>query len=475
MVSCSLLPFLNFPGRSLRLPAIDVSKIVYDVAGNWGGMGVGLNGTSALGLLILVTAAFPATCGDLTPDGLLVVHTLLANRKLLNQLSQYTCLETIDRSRPTTKRHKPQKQDVVQLDVGVGAHQEIYSWPGDSSFSSKDLFSLVGHGLLANGLFESFAANLFIGDVGYVKAAGENVIDGKKAFHFTFTVPLLLQSRWEVNWLGARGWVGEEGEFWVNESDLTLLRLDVTATDIPLNVPLQSLTITIHYRLLSSDTGQVLIPETAALTAMESNEMLHREAIDFSHCRAFEAESNLSATTPEPDDLTKVIGRYEAEREIMPGGLVLGVSLETPVHANSTVVGDRVIAVLDAAVKTPMRETIPKGATLNGRVREFEKLEDPPNTFMVGLEFDELIWPGHTASFFASLLSLQSTPGVMPFLSSGREIRSGFGAFQGNQGVIKYTSPIAIPGVASFFLQGAGATLPKGFRTLWRTEDVAPH
>jgi hypothetical protein len=364
---------------------------------------------------------------------------------------------------------------VIQLDVGVGAHQEIYSWPGDSSFSSKDLFSLVGHGMLGNGLFESFAANLFIGDVGYVKAAGEDVMDGKKAFHFTFTVPLLQQSRWEVNWLGERGWVGEEGEFWVNESDLTLLRLDIMATDIPLNVPLQSLTMTIHYRLLSAGAGQVLIPETAALTAMERNETLYQEAIDFSHCRAFEAKSNLSATAVEPEDLMKAMGRYEAEKEVIPGGVVLGISLETPVHANNTVVGNRVDAVLDAPVKIPTHEVIPKGATLKGRVRQFERLEDPPNTFMVGLEFDELTWPGHSATFFASLLSLRSAPGVTSVLSNTREVRSSFGVFQGSRSIIEYTRPITIPGVASFYLQGPGATLPKGFRMLWRTEDVARH
>lgn len=325
-------------------------------------MGVTFSGIAAtLGALILAPVAFPATPDDLSPETLLVVHTLLANRKLLNQLSQYTCLETIERSRPTTKRHKPQKQDVVQLDVGVGAHQEIYSWPGDASFSSKDLFSLVGHGILASGLFESFAANLFIQDVGYVKAAGENIIDGKKAFHFTFTVPF-LQTKWEVNWLGALGWVGEAGEFWVDKSDLTLLRLDVMATDIPLNVSLHSLTITIHYRLLPSGTGPVLIPEGAALTAIERNGTLYQEAIDFSHCRAFEAESNLAAATAEPEDLTKVISRYEAQREVMPGGLVLGISLVAPVRAENTVVGNRVGAVLDAPVKTPTREVIPKGA-----------------------------------------------------------------------------------------------------------------
>ena len=210
-------------------------------------MGVLLNSRPAvLAVSSLVFAISVAISADLSPETLLVAHALLANRKLLSQLSQYTCLETIERSRPTTKRHKFEKQDVIQLDVGVGAHQEIFSWPGDAAFTSEDLGSLVGHGMLANGLFQSFAANLFIGDSGYVKAAGESIIDGRKAFHFTFTVPLLLQSRWEVNWMGARGWVGEEGEFWVDQSDLRLLRLDVAATNIQPTIPLQSLRLTIH-------------------------------------------------------------------------------------------------------------------------------------------------------------------------------------------------------------------------------------
>ncbi|HEX4232530.1 MAG TPA: hypothetical protein VHZ07_27970 [Bryobacteraceae bacterium] len=145
-----------------------------------------------------------------------------------------------------------------------------------------------------------------------MKAAGENIIDGKKALHFTYTVPF-LQSKWEVNWLGARGSVGEAGEFWVNAPDLSLLRLDVVATDIPLELPLQQLKVTIHYRHLSSGTGQVLVPESATLTAIERNGTLYREAMDFSHCRVFEAESNLSATSAESEDLTKAMSRYEAE------------------------------------------------------------------------------------------------------------------------------------------------------------------
>lgn len=429
---------------------------------------------AVLGVLILVMATPLASADDLSPETLLVAHTLLANRKLLSQLSEYTCLETISRSRPTTKRHKLENQDVIQLDVGVGAHHEIFSWPGDASFTSEDLGGLVGHGMLANGLFQSFAANLFIGDVGYVKAAGASIVDGRKAFRFTFAVPLLAQSRWEVDWAGARGSVGEEGEFWVSESDLMLLRLDVAATNIPFTVPLQSLKLTIHYRLLSSDAGHVLIPETAELIAIELNGTLYHEAIDFSHCRAFEAESNLSLSSSRPDDLKETISRYEAQREVLPAGLVLGIRLDTPVRTRNTVVGDRVSAVLDAPIKTPTDEVIPKGATLKGRIREFEMLDDPPNTFMVGLEFDELTWPGHSATFFASLLSLQPLPGVTSEISSGRKIQNSFGSLQSTRSVVEYTRPMTIPGVAAFFLQ-EGAALPQGFHMRWRTEDVAHH
>jgi len=427
-------------------------------------------GGRVLGALIIVLAALSAA-EDLPPEVLLVAHTLQANKKLLDRLPQYTCLETISRSRPSQKGHKPEKLDVIHLDVGVGAHEEIYSWPGATAFSSEDLSTLVGHGLLASGLFQTFAANLFIGDAGIVKAAGTSVINGKKAFHFTYTIPS-LRNTWTVNWLGAHGVVGEQGEFWVDGSDLTLLRLDVAAIDIPPNVPLQSLTLIIQYRTILSGSIRVLIPETAALRVLEWNGTLNQEAIDFSHCRAFEAESSLLAATSTTESLTKTIAHYEAQREILPGGLMFSVQLQTPIQAGKTIVGDAVSAVLESPVKPPGREVIPKGAVLTGRIREFESLGDPPNTFVVGLEFDELTWPGHSAAFLAKLFSMQPVPGIELTLSSEHVQKTISGGFQGNRTTVESIVPVAIPGVATIFPQGAGASLPKDFRMDWRTQEV---
>ena len=244
---------------------------------------------------------------------------------------------------------------------------------GASAFSSRDLFTLVGHGLLADGLFQAFAANLFIGNAAIVKADGTGLLHGRKAYHFRYSIPSLHKT-WNVDWLGAHGLVGEEGEFWVDEADLTLLRLDVVATDIPPSLPLQSLGVTIEYRTLEAGAGRALIPETSSIKALEWNGTLHQEAVDFSHCRAFEAESNLMLGGSKNEELTKVVAHYETERKIVPSGLLFNVSLETPIDGGKTMVGDAITAVLESSVRTTAQRNCPQGRGAQGtraRVSEF--------------------------------------------------------------------------------------------------------
>jgi hypothetical protein len=244
------------------------------------------------------------------------------------------------------------------------------------------------------------------------------------------------------------------------------------STDIPPNIPLQSLAVTIEYRTLAADAGPTLIPETAAVKALEWNGKLHQETVSFSHCRTFEAESNLLAGDSTPEELRKTVAHYEAKREILPSGLMVSISLQTPVRTDS-IIGDPVSAVLERPIKVSTAEIIPKGAILRGRVRKFQSLEDFRNTFVVGLEFDELAWPGHSASFLASLSSMQEIPGIASELTSQHVEQIFEGSFQGNRTTLETFTTAAIPGVASFFLQGPGASLPKGLRMTWRTLEAA--
>ena len=428
----------------------------------------------ALGLLAPIALVLAA---DLPPDVLLVAHTVQANRQLFTHLPQFTCLETISRSKPRKPNQKVQLQDIVQLDVAVGDKEELYSWPGDPAFSSSDLPSLVGHGFLANGLFENFAHILFISNSAVIRAAGPDVVLGRKAFHFTFRIPS-LQGFWNVNWLGAQGRVEQQGEFWVDEKDLALLRLDAAAVDIPVTLPLSSLNERITYRSLAAGAARVLIPETVTLKAVERSGLVNEDSVSFSHCRVFEAESSLlvdSAPTAEAGkQLASSVQRFETQNEVLPGGLLLSIRLDKDLPTVGGVVGARISAVLESDVKihspsTPL-ELIPKGALVTGRVRELQRMDDMAGqASLVGLEFDELHWPGHLARFFANLYSMQPTAGVDTKLSGETTTDHLFGR---TSTTVTSATVTAIPGVASFFLTSAAKTLPKGFRMTWRTQEI---
>ena len=123
---------------------------------------------------------------------------------------------TIIRQEKTAKQRKAQTLDTVQVDVGIGANDEIYSWPGETAFSSGGLEQLVGQGLVGSGFFAVDSKNLFLGNAAIVKPAEEQNAPGKGPTRFSYRIPSLM-NHWLVNWLGIRAVVGESGEFWTTK------------------------------------------------------------------------------------------------------------------------------------------------------------------------------------------------------------------------------------------------------------------
>lgn len=426
-----------------------------------------VRGVVIAGILFLVTtSSVPVYADDLPASVLAEAHARERNRELLKRAPMYTCLETISRESRRPKERKSRLLDLVQLDVGVGEHQEIYSWPGEQTFSAGGLADLIGTGMVATGLFHSFAHNLFVLDGGIVNFMGQQALQGKDTLHFRYLIPS-LQNKWSIDWLGATGVVGESGEFWVDAHTFTLLRLDVAAGDFPPNIPLNELTIGINYETLSNGAESTLIPSEAYIHAVETDGTEHRDAVAFSECRIFSAESKISDS---PKALEKAVASYEAHREALPGGVVLRLVLDTGIRAASAKMGDALTAHLDTRVKISSSNLIiPRGAQAKGRIREFRKLTDPPDTYEVGLAFNELDWPGHIAVFFGEAVDIPQVAGLSQFYSRGTtrsiDTLAGFLTTSTTENV----APLAMPGVATFFLGGAHA-IPKGVHLTWRTE-----
>ncbi|MGH9655682.1 MAG: hypothetical protein ACRD6B_19730 [Bryobacteraceae bacterium] len=421
---------------------------------------------SAVVLLVAGLSATPIDPQDLPQGIMAVARALRHNRDLLKNVSDYTCLETISRERKAPKQRNSLTLDVVQADVAVGEGTEIYSWPGEASFSSDNLEGLVGQGFVATGFFDAFAGNIFVQNGAAVKFAGKQDFQGRPALRFTYV--LSARAKWKVNWLGAHGNVGSAGEFWIDPKTFRLLRLDVHATQIPATLPLNAIQVAIDYKPLSIGNRDALIPSGAQILAVETTGTGYRDMIGYSQCHAFAAEATLSAS---PVNLKSAVQTYEAHRLHLPAGLKLRMALETRIQMNTAKIGDLVRARLEKAVKLSPELTIPRGSVIEGRVRELKTLGDPPNTRELGIAFDEIDWPGYAGIFFGKPIQIEQIPGLSMSLSkTTRQNRTTMiGALMNT--TTEQVWPAEIPGVATFFLTGS-RVVPKHFRMTWRTEET---
>ncbi len=344
---------------------------------------------------------------------------------------------------------------------GLGTNQEIYSWPGESIFSSEDLGKLVGHGFLGTGFFAGFPRNLFLSNAAIVGLASEQGTGGHTD-RFTYTTSSLT-NHWIVNWLGAKGTVGESGEFWVDENSRALVRLRAIAREIPPQLPLKEFAVSITYQTLHLNARSVLLPSSAELIAVEWNGTSHINSIGYSQCHVFEAESKVSDSG---ETLVKAVENYEGIRDVLPGGLDITIKLENGIRGDTARIGDLITARAVKAVRHAGHVIVPQDAIVKGRIREFRRLPDLPYA-QVGIEFNEIEMPGHVSTFFAHPVNLPLgietalSRGTTPPMHAAGSISSG--------SIAEKISLTEIPGVATFFIGGL-QTVPKGFQMTWRTQ-----
>lgn len=397
------------------------------------------------------------------------IHLLSVNRSLLRQLQFYTCQENIDRFVPD-EHGRPTVLDTVEVDVGVGRKHEMYSWPGDANFSPLDLGDLVGHGLLATGLFGGLARDLFFGKSVTMKLEEPSSIEGQKALRFNFAIPS-QDSHWQIVWNGQAGQLGEAGQFWVSAADYHLIRLSVEAVNIPPQVRLRSLSVTLDYVPLSSN----LVPDRAVVDALDTNGEAFHNAATFSHCHVFEVDSKLLSSD---DAEATLLNEYASQQPVLPAGLILHIKLKSMVYAHNAMVGESIEGRLQSAVKVSQRLTLPEGSVVKGRVRRFERVADLPNTYLVGMSFSEVEGAAHTYRFLGELRSMQRLATIRSEISRISNGPIGIGLLPGQQRLESgptaqsdsLSAPV-IPGATAFFLTNTDS-IPAGLEMVWRTKKL---
>jgi hypothetical protein len=328
---------------------------------------------------------------DLPPDLLLLAKIKVKMAGNLDRLPNYTCEQTIERSRRRAPDRKFELLDTVRIEVALVEGKELYGWRGANRIAESDLSNLVG-GTIGNGDFGLLARSIFLGGGGLFTYAGETILDRRKMIRYDYRVPL-LSSGYHLKVAPNEAVVAYHGSFWVEPETLDLVRLDVTADNIPLYLGLESASNTLEYRRRAIGGSDFLLPLDAEMLMVDLSGSENRNRTRFHACRQYAGQSVLSFADPPPDAPAQQQPQVVEVR--LPDEFRAELELATPIDSNSAAVGDAVEASLRKNLKDRGHIIAPKGAILKGRITQLQK---QGRSFAFSISFHSLEFPDGQAS-----------------------------------------------------------------------------
>ena len=414
---------------------------------------------AALGTAMAVGSA--ASQAGLPREVLLLTRIKRRMAQNLEHIPDYTCLETIERSRRRAALQPFQVVDTVRLEVVVVGGKELYSWPGAEKFEEEEVGAIVTGGLISSGDFAMHAHDVFATTNPMFTYGGVEELDGRRALRYDFRIPLMA-SGWTITYGQQTGKVGSTGSFWADEQTLDVLRLEVNGDSIPPDLAIAEVFTRINYGKVRIGASEVVLPQGAEVGMTGLLGGASRNRIEFTHCREYVGESVISYEPPAEVVAAATPRRFTEVR--LPVGLEVPVELDTAIDSQTARVGDLVVARVRTDVRQKNTLVVPRGALLKGRIRRLEKHDDRGVYFVVGLEFLAMEFDGKRAGFFGELRELGPLEGLSRQLfSSGlrRETR-----WQ------ETITARQLPGVGTFFMRGSRFQLPRGLRMTWVTQEI---
>ncbi len=403
----------------------------------------------------LVAAQVAPAQQGLAPEVLLLAKVKLRAAENLERLPNYTCLETIERSRRRVSSRRYELVDLLRLEVGLVNRKELFAWPGSGEFTEQDIADMVGHGAIGNGSFALHARSLFLSGTPEFTYVGERIRDGRATIRWDYRVPL-IHSGYRMRVRPQEGIVGYKGSVWVDAATLDLARIAIEVTEIPPHLPVSAASEVLEYRRVPIGGGTFLLPQSSELVIVDLLGNESRNRTQFSQCRQFAGESVLSF---EDAPGAEVEARKAPRQVELPADLDLELALQTEVEAGVTAVGDVVDAVVTKDVKRKGTLYLPKGAKVTGRVWKLERRQTSYRTdWTVGLLFQRFSFDRFLGEFHARLIP--PLPGVSQAWDRVDALR---------QYTVVREQPLENPRIGILNLKGERGKLPVGTRLYWRT------
>ncbi len=417
-----------------------------------------------------------AIAQDLPPGVLLLSRVRSHIKEELQRLARISCLETVAREQQPP-RGKMRLLDTIRLEVLTDGSKELFASPGGRKFAEQHPMSFAGSGTLGNGLFGPYLKDILLNGNGSDEYKGEEEAGGRRLARYDYRIPLMFSGQM-IHTLEGSGRVGLHGSYWVDPQTYDVTRLELDADDFPPALPVTEMTTTIRYARTRLGTDlAVLLPESADVRLVKYSGEISHNQVEFTHCRAFGAESTIDFSAPDSAAQTPRFGVAALDETLLPlpGGLQIAVKLRSRISGDMAV-GTLIDGVVAGNVAAKHQVVIQAGSPVRGRIRRLEHYTDPFAYFVVGLEFTEVEVQGIRHLFYANLVGLDPVPDVeltLPLPDRTETNNLPYGGAAVKQ-IKESLSLYNLPGVAAFFFRGARLALPQDFRTVWKTRSLKP-
>ncbi len=394
---------------------------------------------------LVAMTAVPAQHGELAPELLTLARIKTSVAATLSRQPNYTCVQQIERSHRRLPKRKFELRDLLRIEVALVEGKEMFAWPGAGKFEQSDLTEMVTAGAIGTGDFALHARAVFEGPAPRFKYAGETELRSHQTNRYDFVVSV-LNSGYKIKSAGREAIVGYHGSFWTDVDTNQLVRLEVSADDIPPELGIAEAQDVMDYGPVRIGASEFVLPVGSDLTMTDLAGNQSRNRTQFRACRQYSGESVLTfdgAPESENESATPLVVEAKRAKESIdiPLDLTFDIRLGTEIDSESSAVGDRMTATLDQKLTVRRRVLFPKGATLTGRITRLERQgelttidvqfseiesEDGRSTFLAKVEETLLPMPSYTRSTSGSLNNRNSAEGGIHVRSNRIRLRPGF-------------------------------------------------
>jgi hypothetical protein len=215
----------------------------------------------------------------------------------LRRLPNYTCVETIERFTQRGRFGNYRHKDTLHLDVVYVGGEELFGLSGKGGVEHSDLKKMIG-GTIENGQFALFLRSIFLSGVATFTPVADANLKGHPSHSFDYIVPQ-ARSAFHIGSRFGQAIVGYSGRFWVDPDTLDLMRLVVSADNVPPAIRISSDVTAIDYGQVQIADKPFLLPVRSGYEVTDGFAYNARNLTTFEHCHQYIGESVLKLD-PEP-------------------------------------------------------------------------------------------------------------------------------------------------------------------------------